>query len=57
MDKEYYIHENRQREKQVSREADEQDIVSGKKTREQLRRENGLIRIVNIFWERVKAPK
>ncbi len=34
--------EARAREKQLSREADEQALASGEKTREQLRRENHL---------------
>jgi hypothetical protein len=48
---------DRQREKQASRDADEKALEFGRKTREQLRKENGLIRIVSINWEKVKAPR
>lgn len=43
--------EDRQREKQTSRDKDAQDLVSGNKTREQLRRENGLIRITKLLGQ------
>lgn len=49
--------EDRQREKQASRDKDAQDLASGHKTREQLRRENGLIRITKILWDQIRAPR
>ncbi len=41
MDQKYFSFEERAREKQTSRDRDEQDLLSNKKTREQLRKENG----------------
>lgn len=42
MSNEHFDPEQRAREKQASRERDEADLASGRKTREQLRRENGV---------------
>ena len=49
--------DERQREKQASREDDAYALASGKKTRDQLRHENGLIRIARIDWDSVRAPR
>ena len=49
--------EDRQREKQASRDKDAQDLASGRKSREQLRKENSLIRIASIDWDHVKPPR
>lgn len=49
--------EARQREKQVSRASDVRALNSGRKSRDQLRRENSLIRIARIDWQHVRAPK
>jgi hypothetical protein len=51
------LFQDRQYEKQVSRDADAQDMGSGKKSRQQLRHENGWIKIMNIDYNRVKVPK
>jgi len=47
----------RQHEKQASRDQDAQDLASGRKSREQLRKENSLIRIASIDWDHVKSPR
>lgn len=49
--------DERQREKQASREADEQALADGSKSREQLREENAKIRIARVYWDQVRAPK
>lgn len=49
--------EDRQREKQASRASDAIALALGQKSREQLRCENGLIRIAHIDWKKVRAPK
>jgi hypothetical protein len=43
----------RAREKQLSRDQDERDLASGTKTREQLRRENGIFVFpdARILWD------
>lgn len=47
-DSERYNFADRQREKQASRDQDAADLASGKKTREQLWRENSLFRFSNV---------
>ena len=47
----------RHAKKQESRDADAAALASGAKTREQLREENGKVRIARIHWDRVKAPR
>jgi len=49
--------EVRQREKQASRAADARALASGLKSRDQLRRENGVVRISRIDWKHIRAPK
>jgi Tfp pilus tip-associated adhesin PilY1 len=53
---EYSIQERRI-EKQESRDTDANDLLSGKKSRQQLREGNGLIKIERINWREVRAPK
>jgi len=48
---------DRVREKQASRVADAHALASGLKSREQLRRENGWIRIARVDWSNVRAPR
>jgi hypothetical protein len=48
---------DRAREKQASRVADARALASGLKSRDQLRRENGLIRIARVDWSNVRAPR
>jgi hypothetical protein len=49
--------DDRQAEKQASRDADAEALASGTKTREQLRAENGLVRISRIDFASVRAPR
>lgn len=48
----------RAREKQASRDQDAADLASGKKTREQLRRENGMFHglILHVDFSNVGLP-
>jgi hypothetical protein len=48
MSNEHFDPEQRAREKQASRERDEADLASGRKTREQLRRENGAFAFLRV---------
>lgn len=48
MSNEHYDPERRAREKQASRERDEADLASGRKTREQLRRESGAFAFLRV---------
>lgn len=52
-----YSFEKRQCEKQASREIDDLELKSGQKSRNQLREENGLVKILSIDWDLVRAPK
>ena len=49
--------EYRHREKQASRLADAEALASGQKDRNQLRKENTLIKIKQIDWKNIRAPK
>lgn len=55
MNQKSYSFEERAREKQASRDKDEQDLLSGKKTREQLRKENGYFSQLNYVIDFSKA--
>lgn len=44
----YYDPKERARQKQLSREQDEQDLKSGKITKEELRKKNGFFSSLNI---------
>lgn len=48
MDPERFDPKERAREKQASRDQDARDLASGKKTREQLCEENGLVLARNV---------
>jgi hypothetical protein len=51
------IASERAKEKQASRDADEQALASGEKTREQLRQENGLVSSLRFRVNMADAEK